>query len=80
MASRPEVRQTVTDEWRNEALTIHDASNCAINLAGVPFVAYVGSQDSQSEQHDIIRSNLAIHGVSPDDLPEARFLVGEGTY
>ena len=76
--TRPEVRQTVHDGWRSDGLTIHDASNCALNMTDVPFVAYVGSEDTQREQNEIIRRNLSTLGLSPDALPRARFLIGDG--
>lgn len=77
--TRPEVLDTMVGDWKFESLAIHDASNCSVNMIHLPFVAYVGSRDSQRAQIDIIRSELEAEGYSPDQLPRGRFLIGPDT-
>lgn len=77
--TRPEVLQTITESWRFDSLAIHDAANCAINMINLPFVAYVGANDRQKPQIDIIRSNLKNEGYEPDSLPTVKFLTGAET-
>jgi hypothetical protein len=76
--TRPEVLATIRESWHFPALAIHDAANCALNLANVPFFAYAGALDPQLEQQHIIRRNLEADGLELSSLPRARFVTAEG--
>lgn len=76
--TRPEVLATIREPWHFPPLTIHDAADCALNLANLPFFSYAGALDSQLEQQTIIRRQLEADGLDVARLPRARFTTAEG--
>lgn len=76
--TRPEVLATIREPWHFPPLAIHDAANCSLNLALVPFFAYAGTADEQFAQHAIIQGHLARDGLDAAQLPRVRFASAEG--